>query len=37
VMAIEKNVSWGRSLSAPLGAVLVTGGLALVATQASLT
>jgi predicted metal-binding membrane protein len=37
VMAIEKNVSWGRSLSAPLGAVLVTWGLALVATQASLT
>jgi predicted metal-binding membrane protein len=26
-MAIEKNVSWGRRLSAPLGAVLLTGGL----------
>jgi predicted metal-binding membrane protein len=27
VMAIEKNVSWGRRLSAPLGVLLVIGGL----------
>lgn len=31
VMAIEKNVSWGRRLSAPLGALLVIGGLATLA------
>jgi predicted metal-binding membrane protein len=29
VMAVEKNVSWGRKLSAPLGAVLIWWGLAL--------
>jgi predicted metal-binding membrane protein len=28
VMAIEKNVPWGRRISAPLGGVLVAGGLA---------
>lgn len=27
VMAVEKNVPWGRQLSAPLGALLVIGGL----------
>jgi predicted metal-binding membrane protein len=27
VMATEKNVSWGRRLSAPLGALLLAGGL----------
>ena len=27
VMATGKNVSWGRRLSAPLGALLLTGGL----------
>jgi predicted metal-binding membrane protein len=27
VMAVEKNVSWGRKLSAPLGALLVTGSV----------
>jgi predicted metal-binding membrane protein len=31
VMAVEKNVSWGRSLSAPLGVLLVIGGLAVLA------
>jgi len=29
VMAIEKNVRWGRAFSAPLGVTLVAGGLAL--------
>ncbi len=29
VMAVEKNIAWGRKLSAPLGAVLVGGGLIL--------
>ena len=28
VMAIEKNVSWGRAFSAPLGVALILGGLA---------
>lgn len=28
VMAVEKNVPWGRQLSSPLGALLVIGGLA---------
>src|SRR2546422_5962401 len=28
-MAVEKNLSWGRRLSAPLGAVLLGGGLVL--------
>jgi predicted metal-binding membrane protein len=31
VMAVEKNVSWGRRLSAPLGVLLVMGGLAVLA------
>jgi len=31
VMAVEKNVSWGRRLSAPLGALLTIGGLAMLA------
>jgi predicted metal-binding membrane protein len=34
VMAVEKNVSWGRRLSAPLGLLLLGFGLALVATGA---
>jgi len=29
VMAIEKNVSWGRRLSAPVGVVLLLCGIAL--------
>jgi predicted metal-binding membrane protein len=29
VMAAEKNASWGRRISAPLGLVLVGAGLAL--------
>jgi predicted metal-binding membrane protein len=37
VMALEKNVSWGRKLSTPLGAVLVGLGMVLIATQTSLT
>jgi predicted metal-binding membrane protein len=28
VMAVEKNVAWGRRLSAPLGAVLIAAGVA---------
>ena len=31
VMAVEKNMPWGRQVSAPLGAVLVFWGLTLVA------
>jgi predicted metal-binding membrane protein len=31
VMAVEKNVSWGRQLSAPLGALLLTSGLTVLA------
>ena len=31
VMAVEKNVSWGRRLSTPLGVVLVVSGLAVLA------
>jgi len=31
VMAVEKNVSWGRALSAPLGVLLVIGGLTMLA------
>jgi predicted metal-binding membrane protein len=31
VMAVEKNVSWGRSLSAPLGVALVIAGIAVLA------
>jgi len=34
VLAVEKNVPWGRSLSAPLGALLLVVGLALVVTGA---
>jgi predicted metal-binding membrane protein len=37
VMAIEKNVAWGRRLSAPMGGVLVGWGLVLVVTHGSLT
>lgn len=33
VMAIEKNLAWGRHLSAPLGAVLVATGAVLVAVH----
>jgi predicted metal-binding membrane protein len=29
IMAIEKNMPWGRRLSAPLGIVLIAGGLAI--------
>ena len=32
VMAVEKNASWGRRLSVPLGIVLVCTGAALFAT-----
>jgi predicted metal-binding membrane protein len=32
VMAVEKNVSWGRRLSTPLGVALVAGGLAFLFT-----
>jgi predicted metal-binding membrane protein len=31
VMAVEKNVSWGRRISAPVGLVLILGGVALFA------
>ena len=31
VMSIEKNMPWGRSLSSPLGVVLLTSGLTVVA------
>lgn len=31
VMAVEKNVSWGRRISAPLGVLLVAGGAAMIA------
>lgn len=34
VMAIERNMPWGRRLSAPLGVLLLVGGLALVAIAA---
>jgi predicted metal-binding membrane protein len=37
VMAVEKNVSWGRGLSTPLGAVLIGLGMVLIVTQTSLT
>ncbi len=30
VMAIEKNLPWGRRLAAPLGIVLIAWGLAIV-------
>jgi predicted metal-binding membrane protein len=32
-MAVEKNSSWGRRLSRPLGAVLITGAAALAAGE----
>jgi predicted metal-binding membrane protein len=31
VMAVEKNVSWGRKIGAPLGVLLTIGGLAMLA------
>jgi predicted metal-binding membrane protein len=31
VMAVEKNISWGRTLGPPLGALLVIGGLTMLA------
>ena len=34
VMAVEKNMPWGRRLSAPLGVALVAGGLAVVLVAA---
>ncbi|HKW83479.1 MAG TPA: DUF2182 domain-containing protein, partial [Burkholderiaceae bacterium] len=34
VMAIEKNVSWGRRLSAPLGVALLAWAALLVASHA---
>lgn len=34
VMAVEKNVSWGRRISTPLGVLLVVAGLSLGAAQA---
>lgn len=34
VMAVEKNVSWGRRLSAPLGVALLAWAAVLVATHA---
>jgi len=37
VMAVEKNMPWGRKLSAPLGALLIGWGLVLIATEASIT
>ncbi len=37
IMAVEKNVSWGRRLSTPLGALLLGWGLLLVAIQGSIT
>jgi predicted metal-binding membrane protein len=36
VMAIEKNASWGRKLSAPLGVLLLVWGVVLVATETSI-
>ena len=35
VMAVEKNMPWGRRLSAPLGAFLLTWGLILALTGGS--
>jgi predicted metal-binding membrane protein len=37
VMAVEKNASWGRRLSAPLGGLLLAWGLVLVATEGSVS
>jgi len=36
VMAIEKNVSWGRRLTRPLGATLLLSALAIAVTGTSL-
>jgi predicted metal-binding membrane protein len=36
VMAVEKNVPWGRRLSAPLGVLLLGWGVVLVVTQTSI-
>ncbi len=33
IMAVEKNVSWGRRVSAPVGVVLVLAGLGIVAAR----
>jgi predicted metal-binding membrane protein len=33
VMAVEKNVSWGRRLTLPLGVLLIASGVAFVATE----
>ena len=35
VMAVEKNVSWGRRISAPLGVVLLATGAAMLALGSS--
>ncbi len=35
IMAVEKNVSWGRQLSTPLGASLAVGGVAILALGAT--
>jgi predicted metal-binding membrane protein len=37
VMAVEKNMPWGRKISAPLGIALVGWSLVLVATAAHTT
>ena len=31
VMAVEKNVRWGRQLGSPLGILLLVGGVAMLA------
>jgi predicted metal-binding membrane protein len=36
VMAVEKNVSWGQRLSAPVGVLLLCLGATLVVTQSPL-
>ncbi len=36
VMAAEKNLPWGRQLSAPLGLALLAGGLAVAVHNAGL-
>jgi predicted metal-binding membrane protein len=35
IMAVEKNVTWGKQLSAPLGASLALGGVAILAAGAA--
>lgn len=37
VMAVEKNVTWGRRLSAPLGVLLIGSAVSLAATQTAFT